>query len=57
MPNRGYSPDCHLNIVGCLFKKRLTKGGGEATQGPPQATPLSAINIKVIAISLMSIWP
>ena len=25
---RGYSPDCHLNIVGCLLTKRLTKGGG-----------------------------
>ena len=22
---RGYSPDCHLNIVGCLLTKRLTK--------------------------------
>ena len=26
--HRGYSPDCHLNIVGCLLTKRLTKGGG-----------------------------
>ena len=25
---RGYSPDCHLNIVGCLLTKRHTKGGG-----------------------------
>ena len=23
----GYSPNCHLNIVGCLLTKRLTKGG------------------------------
>ena len=24
---RGYSLDCHLNIVGCLLTKRLTIGG------------------------------
>ena len=34
---RGYSPDCHLNIAGCLLTKRLTKGGGgsHAPQDPP----------------------
>ena len=34
---RGYSPDCHLNIVGCLLTKRLTRGGGgvTGTPGPP----------------------
>ena len=33
---RGYSPDCHLNIVGCLLTKRLTKGGGfTCTPGLP----------------------
>ena len=32
---RGYSPDCHLNIVGCLLTKRLTKGGSRAPQDPP----------------------
>ena len=33
---RGYSPDCHLNIVGCLLTKRLTKGGGvTCTLGRP----------------------
>ena len=39
---RGYSPDCHLNIVGCLLTKRLTGGGGKlaGTPGPPLATPL-----------------
>ena len=32
---RGYSPDCcHLNIVGCLLTKRLTKGGGGVTGTP-----------------------
>ena len=25
---RGYSSDCHLNIVSCLLTRRLTKGGG-----------------------------
>ena len=34
MSNRGYSPDCHLNIVGCLLKKRLTKGGGGGSGAP-----------------------
>ena len=39
---RGYSPDCHLNIVGCLFTKRLTKGGhGHPRTPPPLATPLT----------------
>ena len=38
---RGYSPDCHLNIVGCLPTKRLTKGEGvTAPQDPPLVTPL-----------------
>ena len=32
---RGYSPDCHLNIVGCLLTNRLTKGGSRAPQDPP----------------------
>ena len=37
----GYSPNCHLNIVGCLLTKRLTKGGSWAPQDPPPpATPL-----------------
>ena len=33
---RGYSSDCHLNIVSCLLTKRLTKGGGD---GHPRASP------------------
>ena len=37
---RGYSPDCQLNIVGCLLTKRLTKGGSRALQDPPGFTPL-----------------
>ena len=33
---RGYSSDCHLNIVSCLLTRRLTKGGGvTGTPGPP----------------------
>ena len=38
--NRGYSSDCHQNIVGCLLTKRLTKGGSREPQDPPLATPL-----------------
>ena len=38
---RGYSSDCHLNIVSCLLTRRLTKGGGvTGTPGPPLATPM-----------------
>ena len=37
---RGYSSDCHLNIVGCLLTKRLTKGGSWAPQDPPWLRPL-----------------
>ena len=36
---RGYSPDCHLNIVGRLLTKRLTKGGSRAPQDPPPPPP------------------
>ena len=32
---RGYSPDCQLNIVGCLLTKRFTKGGSHAPQDLP----------------------
>ena len=32
---RGYSSDCHLNIVSCLLTRRLTKGGSRARQDPP----------------------
>ena len=33
---------CHLNIVGCLLKRRFTKGGVMGTPGPPLAAPLSS---------------
>ena len=36
---RGYSSDCHLNIVGCLLTKRLTKGGSRAPQDPSWLRP------------------
>ena len=40
--NIGYSPDCHLNIVGCFLTKRLINGGRgvTGTPGHPLATPL-----------------
>ena len=42
MSNRGYSRFRNLNIVGCLRKKRLTKGGhGHPRTTPPLATPLT----------------
>ena len=43
----GYSRDCHLNIVGCLLTKRLTKGGGRSRvpqdPPPPWVRPCKAI--------------
>ena len=30
---------CHLNIVGCLLKRRPTKGGSRAPQDPPLLRP------------------
>ena len=42
----GYSPNCHLNIVGCLLTKRLTKGGSRAPQDPPLATPLRCMLLR-----------
>ena len=29
----------HLNIVGCLLKRRPTKGGSRAPQDPPSFAP------------------
>ena len=31
----------HLNLVGCLLKRRPTKGGSRAPRTPPLATPLN----------------
>ena len=36
---RGYSSDCHLNIVSCLLTRRLTKGG-HGHPRTPLATPM-----------------
>ena len=33
----------HLNIVGCLLKRRPTKGGSRAPQDSPLATPLHSL--------------
>ena len=30
----------HLNIVGCLIKRRPTKGGSRAPQDPPSYAPV-----------------
>ena len=45
---RGYSSDCHMNIVGYLLTKWPTKGGLRAPRDPPGiplATPLSQYSI------------
>ena len=38
----------HLNIVGCLRKRRPTKEGSRAPQDPPLATPLILIQIIIL---------
>ena len=58
--NRGYSRFRNLNIVGCLSKKRLTKGGGGG-HGQPRTTlatplqffvPLLCCNVEIEWISV-----
>ena len=48
----------HLNIVGCLLKRRPTKGGGgrsQAPQDPPLATPLDILfNSAEVGLSKVS---
>ena len=36
----------HLNIVGCLLKRRPTKGGSRAPQDPPSYAPEVVILLK-----------
>ena len=38
---------CQLNIVGCLLKRRPTKGGGHGHPRTPLATPLVG-NVKCV---------
>ena len=45
---RGYSSDCHLNIVSCLLTRRLTKGGSRAPQDPPWLRLCSSMASQVI---------
>ena len=40
---RGYSPDSHLNIVGCLLTKGVGGGESHAPQDPPQLRPCNCI--------------
>ena len=42
----------HLNIVGCLLKRRPTKGGSRAPQDSPLATPLEGITIYPLLIEI-----
>ena len=59
---RGYSPDCHLNIVGCLLTKRLTKGGGGGHGHPrtPLATPtgvlVSSLRVKKTVLVSLTVF-
>ena len=44
LSNSGYSRFRNLNIVGCLSKKRLTKGGGGRGSRAPQHPPSYALD-------------
>ena len=50
----------HLNIVGCLLKRRPTKGGGghrhPRTPPPPLATPLEGITIYPLVSEISVKW-
>ena len=53
----GYSPNCHLNIVGCLLTKRLTKGGSRAPQDPPPlATPMHVSCFYRVIEARVEVW-
>ena len=41
----------HLNIVGCLLKRRPIKGGVMGTPGPPLAMPLNKYGNKLKVLS------
>ena len=41
----------HLNIVGCLLKRRPTKGGSRAPQDPPSYAPAWTYNDKFSFLS------
>ena len=55
---RGYSSDCHLNIVSCLLTRRLTKGGSRAPQDPPPWLRLwvvcAYVNLEVYELAVIS---
>ena len=46
------------DVVGCLVKKGLQRGGGRspATSGPPLATPLQSLEIEWPVISIVLYW-
>ena len=52
---RGYSSDCHLNIVSCLLTRRLTKGGSRAPQDPPPP-PGYAYGLSVGLLTIRLDW-
>ena len=40
----------HLNIVGCLLKRRSTKGGSRAPQDPPSYAPVPYLARKNVVL-------
>ena len=42
----------HLNIVGCLLKRRPTKGGSRAPQEPASYAPVKNVNYNRLQLSL-----
>ena len=40
----------HLNIVGCLIKRRPTKGGSRAPQDPPSYAPVVGTHQSAVGV-------
>ena len=43
----------HLNIVGCLLKRRATRGGGHGHPRTPLATPLTPYDFLILYNSML----
>ena len=46
----------HLNIVGCLLKRRPTKGGSRAPQDPPSYAPVTSVCFYEYDNRLFACW-
>ena len=47
----------HLNIVGCLLKRRPTKGGSRAPQEPPPPSYAPAYSVDPLPLTFVTFCP